>query len=69
MKARPIHISHPNGAIHPLKRTTLCGKLVRFGGFEIKGERPATCKTCLKINSTICQHCEGTGVSKNELVP
>lgn len=61
---RPIHASHPNGSPHPFKFTSLCGKLVRFGGAEIPGERPVTCKTCLKILDTICPHCKGTGTKE-----
>jgi hypothetical protein len=28
---------------------------------EIPGERPVTCKLCLKIAATICPTCKGTG--------
>lgn len=64
MKPRPIHVVHPNGQPHPFKSHTLCGKLIRWGGLEIPEERPATCKSCLKIQETICPHCKGTGVKK-----
>lgn len=60
--SRPIHAPHPNGQLHPLKFTSLCGKLVRFGGLAIEGERSVTCKVCLKILGTICPTCKGTGV-------
>lgn len=63
-KHRPIHKLHPNGRAHPFKFTSLCGKLVRFGGAEAE-DRPASCKICLKIHATICPTCGGTGV-KND---
>lgn len=64
MSARPIHLTHPNGNPHPFKSNTLCGKLVRFGGIEIEVERPATCKTCLRIKEKICPTCKGTGMRR-----
>lgn len=60
--SRVIHASHPNGQGHPFKFTTLCGKMVRFGSSEIPGERPVSCKLCLKILKTLCPTCRGTGV-------
>jgi hypothetical protein len=60
MKERPLHISHPNGTPHPFKGGTLCGKMVRFGGFETEN-KVATCKICLKIKDTLCPTCHGTG--------
>lgn len=65
MSMRVIHVPHPNGSPHPLKFTSLCGKLIRFGGIEIEGERPATCKACLKISATICPTCKGTGIRQD----
>lgn len=47
-QVRIIHKPNPAGAPHPFKFVSVCGKLVRFGGLEIDGERPATCKLCLK---------------------
>lgn len=64
MADRVIHVGHPNGAAHPFKASTLCGKLVRFGGMETDKRKP-TCKVCVKIKATICPTCKGTGV-KNE---
>lgn len=63
---RAIHFPHPNGNPHPFKFSTLCGKMVRFGGLAIENERPATCKTCLKIHETICTACGGTGVKPKQ---
>lgn len=62
---RPIHASHPNGQPHPLKSSTLCGKLVRFGGMETP-TRQVTCKVCLKIAATLCPTCHGTGQRTRE---
>jgi hypothetical protein len=65
---RPIHKPHPNGQAHPFKALTLCGRMVRFGGFEILGDeegdgpRPATCKPCLTISERVCPACHGTGL-------
>lgn len=58
---RVIHKPHPNGQPHPFKFTSLCGKLIRFGGIEMS-DRIATCKPCLKIHATICPTCGGTGI-------
>lgn len=65
-KSRPIHESHPNGSPHPLKASTLCGKMVRFGGmaFDL---REVTCKNCLKIKATLCPTCNGTGVKSEAM--
>lgn len=61
-----IHKDHPNGGTspHPLKFTTLCGKLVRFGSGETD-TRKANCKICLKIAEKICPTCGGTGVKSD----
>ena len=49
MKRRAIHADMPNSTFaHPFKFHTLCNRAVRFGGREIPGERPVTCKMCLK---------------------
>jgi len=63
---RAVHAAHPNGCPHPLKGLTLCGKMVRFGGFETEG-RPATCKACLRIKATLCPACHGTGTREGKL--
>lgn len=68
-KTRPIHRCSPNGVPHPFKALTLCGLMVRFGGIEIKDERPMTCKRCRAIvekGKPMCtcdeyDHCEVHG--------
>lgn len=65
--SRAIHEPHPNGMAHPLKFSSLCGKLIRFGGIRIDGERPVTCKKCLKIMEIICPTCKGTGQKEKEI--
>lgn len=61
MSDRIKHFPHPNSKeAHPFKALTLCGKMVRFGGFG--GE--TTCKVCIKIHATICTSCGGTGVKR-----
>lgn len=67
MKQRPIHAVSPKGYAHPYKALTLCGKLVPFGGLEVRGERAVTCKLCLKMRAQEREKMPAIGFCEGDL--